>query len=150
MLDDKEYFAAGLFNIYCMSCNRKYKSNEIRKRWDGLYVCDEDWEPRHPQDFVRGIQEQSNKLPFSYDVDGAPVGNAGVCTLANSVCISGVGVSGCLVSGNQNMWEGGSTLGPYYVDGESGEIVTVAVSGEFTAGWAIAGTGGLSRTPAYV
>lgn len=106
MLDDKEFYVPGLFNIYCMSCNRKYKSNEIRKRWDGLLVCDEDWEPRHPQDFVRGIQEKSNILPFSYDQDGSsefPVGAA--CTLANSVGIIGTGVVGCMVVGTKTLYE---------------------------------------------
>ena len=100
MADDREYYVAGLFNIYCMSCGRKYKSNEIRKRWDGLLVCDEDWEPRHPQDFVRGIQERSNILPFSFDNDGSV--NGGACTLANSVGIAGLGVAGCMVAGQNH------------------------------------------------
>jgi len=125
MLDDKEVYIPGLFNIYCMSCNRKYKSNEIRLRWDGLYVCDEDWEPRHPQDFVRGVPEWSNKLPFSYDVDGytpPTYGTSQSCTLINSQCISGVGVSGCLVAGAKTFWENGGSKTAGYIDGTSGAV----------------------------
>jgi hypothetical protein len=29
-----------------------------RKTWSGLRVCWEDWETRHPQDFVRGRIDQ--------------------------------------------------------------------------------------------
>ena len=86
-----------------MSCGRKYKSNEIRKRWDGLLVCDEDWEPRHPQDFVRGIQEKSNILPFTFDNDGDTYSEQHLaCTLANSVGVSGLGVAGCMVAGQNH------------------------------------------------
>jgi hypothetical protein len=103
MLDDKEVYLPGTYNVYCMSCNRKYKAYEIRKRWDGLYVCDEDWEPRHPQDFVRGIQEKSNILPFSFDVDGAI--NVSPATpqfppLYYTQAISGIGIAGMAISGN--------------------------------------------------
>ena len=37
----------------CDSCGCKKMASELRKRWDGLMVCNEDWEPRQPQDFVR-------------------------------------------------------------------------------------------------
>lgn len=30
------------------------------RTWDGLYVCREDWETRHPQDFVRGRLDNQN------------------------------------------------------------------------------------------
>lgn len=30
----------------------------MKKTWDGLWVCLKDWEPCHPQDFVRGRKEQ--------------------------------------------------------------------------------------------
>ncbi len=89
-----------------MSCNRKYKAYEIRKRWDGMLVCDEDWEPRHPQDFVRGIPEKSNILPFSFDNDGSYTGSNlntnlvyAACTLANSVGVADIGVADCMVAG---------------------------------------------------
>lgn len=32
-------------------------ASELRRTWDGFYVCEECWEPRHPQDFVRGVPD---------------------------------------------------------------------------------------------
>lgn len=43
-------------NAICDRCGFKKKASRLRKTWDGLYVCaDTCWEPRHPQDYVRGI-----------------------------------------------------------------------------------------------
>lgn len=41
----------------CDVCGRKYKASNLKKRWDGLMCCDDDWEIRQPQDFVRGIAD---------------------------------------------------------------------------------------------
>lgn len=43
----------GQWNAICDVCGFKKKSSEVRKRWDGLMVCPEDWEERHPQDLLR-------------------------------------------------------------------------------------------------
>jgi len=59
-----DYFKAGDWNIHCQECWEKYKATQIRKRWDGFWVCYRCWEPRHPQDFIRGIPDRQN-VPFS-------------------------------------------------------------------------------------
>jgi hypothetical protein len=41
----------------CDICGRKYKASALSERWDGLMCCDDDWEIRQPQDFVRGIAD---------------------------------------------------------------------------------------------
>jgi len=99
--DPRAYYKKGSWNVYCQVCAKKQKSDRIRRRWDGLYVCPEDWEPRHPQDFLRAIKETSNMLPFSFDDDGAKaiLQNNPICTLANSVCVCGVGAVGCFPVG---------------------------------------------------
>jgi hypothetical protein len=49
----------------------------LQKRWDGLMCCDEDWEIRQPQDFVKGqadhqiapwLRDESanNFIPFNF------------------------------------------------------------------------------------
>lgn len=43
----------GDWNAICDVCGFKYKASQLKKRWDGFMVCPEDWEVRHPQDFVR-------------------------------------------------------------------------------------------------
>lgn len=35
----------------------------MRMRWDNLFVCKEDWEVRHPQDFVRAIPDDMRADP---------------------------------------------------------------------------------------
>lgn len=40
-------------NVVCDVCYRKLKASELRLRWDGKRVCKEDFEVRHPSDFVR-------------------------------------------------------------------------------------------------
>jgi len=41
----------------CDVCGRKYKASALTERWDGLMCCDDDWEIRQPQDFVRGVPD---------------------------------------------------------------------------------------------
>lgn len=51
--DGNSYRRGGTLGI-CDECGFKYRMSELRKRWDGMMVCKDDWEPRHPQEFVRG------------------------------------------------------------------------------------------------
>lgn len=37
----------------CPVCGNEYRASAFRKRWDGLWVCAEDYEERHPQDLLR-------------------------------------------------------------------------------------------------
>lgn len=41
----------------CDVCGRKYKASQLTQRWDGLMCCQDDWEIRQPQDFVRGVAD---------------------------------------------------------------------------------------------
>lgn len=45
----------GDWKAICDVCGREFKASRIKRRWDNLMVCSEDWEPRQPQDFVRGV-----------------------------------------------------------------------------------------------
>ena len=47
----------GDWDAICDSCGRKFKASKLKQRWDGLMVCQQDWEPRQPQDFVRGVPD---------------------------------------------------------------------------------------------
>lgn len=50
-----DYYKPGDFNRICDQCGLKRKASETRENWRGLIVCsDTCYEPRHPQDFVRG------------------------------------------------------------------------------------------------
>ena len=54
----------GQWNVLCDLCGRKFKSTEVQKDWRGLIVCKEDYELRHPADFLR-VQREKITVPFS-------------------------------------------------------------------------------------
>jgi len=53
----KPYFAKGQWNGICDRCGFEYKSDKLKKEWTGFYVCKGCWEPRHEQDFQRGVKD---------------------------------------------------------------------------------------------
>lgn len=53
-------YAPGEFYRICARCGFRFHASRTRKTWDGLYVCFEDFESRHPQDFVRGRKDSQN------------------------------------------------------------------------------------------
>ena len=62
---NSNYYKAGSWNVHCMRCGFKRKAEDIRKEWTGLLVCsDTCWEPRHPQDFLRGVEDKQS-VPFT-------------------------------------------------------------------------------------
>ena len=56
-------FDPGNWNLICDVCGQKYKASEIKKRWDGLFVCAQDYEERHIQDFIR-VKPDKITVPF--------------------------------------------------------------------------------------
>src|SRR5207237_7242797 len=53
----------GVANIECPICGFVWKTDTMQKRWDGKWVCRKCWEPRHPSDFYRTIND-TFPLPF--------------------------------------------------------------------------------------
>jgi len=119
------YWESGSFKVICDQCGREFRSYQLTKRWDGLMVCADDWEPRHPQDFVRGVAdkiappytrpEQQDSFVFSCtpvtsegiaDYGAADCARAGMdfgyrpeCTMEGGVGVAGFSVAGCAVAG---------------------------------------------------
>lgn len=60
----KTYFKSGCWNVICMVCGRKLKSNQVKKRWDGLIVCESDYENRNILDFTR-VQPEMGAVPWA-------------------------------------------------------------------------------------
>lgn len=52
-----DFYAPGDWNAVCYRCGRKFKASTLIREWQGFYVCTTCHEPRHPQDFVRGIAD---------------------------------------------------------------------------------------------
>ena len=93
----RTYYKAGSANAICDVCGFKHKLQDLRQRWDGLWVCPHDFEHRHPQDFIRGRKETFN-LPITRprppDIPGIH------CTLAGRTGAVGFSEVGCSIVGN--------------------------------------------------
>ena len=55
----------GQWNAMCDRCGFKFKARQLRREWTGLRVCSGKdtsncWEPRHPQDRVKGRKERQS------------------------------------------------------------------------------------------
>lgn len=59
----KDYLKRGGQNVICDRCGFKFKSEELKKEWQGFMVCEICFEPRHPQDLIRSVPEQT-KRPY--------------------------------------------------------------------------------------
>lgn len=74
----------GKWIVICDVCGFKKLNTEVRKRWDGLIVCQEDFETRHPQEFIRPRPDDQS-VPFTrpepadtfVDVTYADIGPSG-------------------------------------------------------------------------
>ena len=50
----------------CVVCGFDYYASTMKLRWDGVWVCPDDWETRHPQDFVRARADKISAGDPSY------------------------------------------------------------------------------------
>jgi hypothetical protein len=50
-------YKKGSWNVIDDVSGFKHKAHRLRKRWDGVYVSKDNWEPRHPQDFLRARKD---------------------------------------------------------------------------------------------
>ena len=56
----KTYYKKGDWNAICDICGNKFKASKLKKQWDGLMVCPQDFSPRHPQEFLRGKKDDQS------------------------------------------------------------------------------------------
>lgn len=61
----KDFFKDGEWNVIDPISGKKLKSSKMRRRWDGQMISEETLDPRHPQDFVRGVPDNQS-VPFAY------------------------------------------------------------------------------------
>ncbi len=59
-----DYFKSGDFNVICDTCGQKFKASKVKKQWDGFITCNQCWDYRHPQEFVRA-KEDKQATPYS-------------------------------------------------------------------------------------
>ena len=91
----KNYFISGEWNLTCDVCSKKIKAHEAKQRWDGFIVCSDDFENRHPQDFVKA-QTDKISVPFQRPIQTPEYV---VCTFEGSTGIAGLAIAGCMING---------------------------------------------------
>lgn len=52
------FYRKGTNNVESDRSGFKYKANECRFEWNGLFVHKSEWEPRQPQDLLRGFPDR--------------------------------------------------------------------------------------------
>lgn len=58
----------GIWQVTCAVCGFDFDSDRVKKRWDGVYVCEEDWEPRNILDFFK-VRKEDLTVPFVQKVE---------------------------------------------------------------------------------
>ncbi len=86
----------GNWKFSCHVCGMWYPSGEIKKRWDGLYVCHKDWEVKHPQLFIKVRAETA--VPSYISKDGEPE-YIFYCSIEGSSGYAGLAEAGCAQAG---------------------------------------------------
>lgn len=89
----------GTWLVNCDVCGFTYSSDQVRKRWDGLIVCPEDFELDHPQKYIRVQGDRIAPLFVRSEPEDQFVL---VCTMITNQGVAGAGVAGCMVAGRDN------------------------------------------------
>ena len=91
------WWKSGDWNAICAVCGWKFKASELKERWDGMRVCREDYDQRHPLDFPNSIRPEP-VLPWTRP-EAQDQFVAEVCTVAGRQGVAGVGTAGCAIAG---------------------------------------------------
>ena len=91
----RNYYTSGQWNLICDVCGKKIKSGKSRHRWDGFVVCEDDYEQRHPQDFIRSRQD---KITIPFNRPRPTDLFTETCTLTGRSAFTGLAVSGCAIT----------------------------------------------------
>ena len=91
------YFKRGSWNAVCDRCGRDFKAEELRQDWQGLMLCAADWEPRHPQDFVRA-RNGPDPAPVPWTRGGAADVFVSFCTPNGASSYADAAIAGCWIA----------------------------------------------------
>lgn len=51
------------FAAICDRCGFRFPASKLKRQWNGLMVCSDDFEPRNSQEFVRAVRP--DKAPYN-------------------------------------------------------------------------------------
>ena len=121
------YFKSGSWNAICDVCGFKFKADQMKKRWDGLMVCEKDFEHDHPQKYLR-VQEDQTSVPWVRN--RPPDIFINVCSIPSSSAYADICTADCAKADNAPSFD---LIFTYFGSHFS------AVSGVAVAGRAISG-----------
>lgn len=89
-------YVSGQWNAICDRCGFKFKSSELKKDWQGLMVCEDDFETRHPQTLMKITTEKAfPEWTRPRTVDEF----VHACYLWGESAYAGLGTAGCMKAG---------------------------------------------------
>lgn len=133
----QNYYKSGEWNVTCDVCSKKIKASESKQRWDGLIVCADDFEYRHPQDFVRARQDKIS-VPFTRPIPTLTYVTL-ACDIWTSQGVADEGVADCAQADLNNHLTWDDWIGLYCTFPMQHAIPNEAVAGCVVAGKYIQG-----------
>lgn len=130
-------YIPGDYNMVCDECGLVYRRSEMQRRWDGLWVCGGDWEPRHPQDFVRGKVDKV-RVPVA-----RPESTSGDITLGTATTGDGWTDNGNGTFTSDGTSAGSSVTWTYTLTTSDYVLIQIRVTDDATAGTVKGLCGGL-------
>jgi hypothetical protein len=92
------YFKPRNWNVICEVCGIKIKSDDSLRRWDNKIVCKNDFETRHPADFLRNKQNTLS-VPFTRPEATDSFITVNYFPINGNRAIAGIAVAGLAVTG---------------------------------------------------
>lgn len=90
-----DFYKPGDWNAVCSCCGHKFKASQLQKHWQGQMRCARCMEPRHPQDFVRGVKDDPS-VPFTQKPIDA---FTAICSWNGRTAVPGYSEPGCMIPG---------------------------------------------------
>jgi hypothetical protein len=131
-------YKPGDYLVICDKCGMRRYASECRLDWQNLLLCEPCWEPRHPQDFVEGVEDDQS-VPISRPAVAASMGETTVKTTAaaNATTIDLTSTTGIADKDAIGIvLDAGTVHWTYSDDDPSGDTVTL---GSYLPGTATAG-----------
>lgn len=94
-----DHLELGTWNAICDRCGGKNKAHQLSKMWNGLMACTRCWEPRQPQDFVRGVADPQ-PIPWARPEPAATF--VVFCTPDDTTAVPDLAIPGCVLPGYIN------------------------------------------------
>jgi hypothetical protein len=90
-------YKSGQWKATCDRCGFEFLASDLKKDWQGLMVCNKDFELRNPQDFIK-VKPERITPPWTRP-EPPDVFVLQQCNVVNSQAIVGTGIAGCMVAG---------------------------------------------------